>query len=115
MRFNWAKGVAALGLPGFVPTPARTSRRGSPGIKGIPRQPQRHHQTSSTAPPFAGLGTVPAVKPTFEALAEPAAVRRGRRPEWLADYQRHVIGLDVAVVVGCVLIGQLGRFDPEFA
>jgi len=36
-------------------------------------------------------------------------------PEWLADYQRHVIGLDVAVVVGCVLIGQLSRFDPEFA
>ena len=38
-----------------------------------------------------------------------------RVPEWLADYQRHVIGLDVAVVVCCVLIGQLSRFDPGYA
>jgi lipopolysaccharide/colanic/teichoic acid biosynthesis glycosyltransferase len=115
MRINRAKGVAALGLPGFVPTPPRTSGRGSSGFKGIPRQPLRHHQRPSTAPPFAALGTVPAVKPTLEAPAQPAAIRHGRMPEWLADYQRHVVALDSAVVVACVLIGQLSRFDPEYA
>ena len=115
MRINWARGVAALGLPGFVPTPPRTSRRGTSGLKGIPRQPQRHHQTSSAAPSFAAWGTVPAVKPTVEVPPQPAAAGPVRVPEWLADYQRHVIGLDIAVVVCCVLIGQLSRFDAGYA
>lgn len=109
-----AKGVGALALPGFVPTPPRTNDSAAPATRGIPQQPTRQHQRYSDATSFPWARNSPAPIPIRDERPTTGPVRDMRTPDWLADYRRHVIGLDVAVVAFCVLLGQFSRFDRGF-
>lgn len=100
-----------MGVPGFVPSPAKA--KGPNRSKGIPRQPNRAHQSRLTEIPAPTLrAPEPSRSPRPTHL--PVTRRDERVPGWLAGYRRWVMCVDVTVVVVCVLIGQFGRFDSSF-
>ena len=113
MGADRSKGVTAVGLPGFVPTPPTTQGPGTQRSIGIPRQRTRMHENRYRATTSPAEVATQVVAPQAGS-PDPARPREPRVPEWLADYRRHVVALDASVVVVAVLIGQLVRLDQGF-